>query len=631
MVKHKKGQSSARTPPTASSLSFVDRNIAVLLPAVLLLALVVRILALLSYSGSIYGDYLLPDEQVYQAWARAILSAQPFVVHDFSPLPAYIMAIVYRIFGIDPYHVRMVNLVLGVLTCFFVYRIGRDLAGNIAGLIASVMAALYKPFVFFSIAVLKESLGLFLFSAAISLFVSLMKEDKPRAFMGRDKEVMGGTGGMPWAGDAGRALLLGVTAGLLINVRQNCIVLLPVFPALLVWAMRGKRGAFGRTTLMTTAFLAGLSLALAPFLVRNHHLTGEYRASPAGGFNLYLANNLANPYPYYRPVPFASPVPSLQATQFIIEASRREGRKLSTREASSFWTAEVIRAAMQHPGAMTWKLWQKTLALLNQYEADDNCNLGLMGRFVPFFRLPLLAFWFVFPLGMAWVVVNLTRSRETRALCVVAVIYASTLVAFFSSMRIRAPLLVIVMPWAAMGLEMAFNLVRRRISSAQGYGFLAALAVITAVGFLPVKGTGDLTSHYNLLGKNLLSKGLQDQAITYWKESSEMRGSYSSSADASLAGWYFARGDYEEMDRYLKGIPDDSCAAARKYELLGDAWMRRNRVDLAVPAYERSLRINGGQLRVMQKLIRACEATDPARAETKRAELDYIASFYEAG
>jgi 4-amino-4-deoxy-L-arabinose transferase-like glycosyltransferase len=631
MKKSRKKDLSGKHGVRVPARSFVDGNIHFLLPAMLLGALVVRILAFSSFSHSLYGNFLLQDERVYQAWAEDILAGIPFVVHDFSPLPAYVMAAVYWLFGIDPDHVRMVNIMFDVLTCFFIYGIARDLATRTIGLIACLISSLYKPFVFLSITILKESLGLFLFSATIYLFVSLMKgSDSPPVVQGGREEAHG-KGKKPWVRYSGKILFLGITAGLLINVRQNCVVLLPVFPLLLLWMMYRRVFSLQKAAWTITVYVVGLFLALSPFLIRNHLLTGEFRASPAGGFNLYLANNLDNPYPYYRPVPFASSSPVMQATQFIIEASRREGKKLSPREASSFWTWEVIRTALEHPGAMAWKFWQKTLVLFNQYEAEDNYNLGFISRFVPFFRLPFFAFWFVFPLGMACMILTIRKSEKTLALGIVSLVYALTLIAFLSNMRIRVPLLVIVIPYAVMGVDMVFKVFRKRIPLADVRPYLIVLAALTVIEFLPVTGTGDLTAHYNTHAFNLVSKGSQLEAVRYWEESSAMKRPYSASADLSLADWYYQKGDYLKVETYLEKIPDDSFVAARKYELWGDTWTNRKRVDRAVLAYERSKQINAGQINVIKKLVRLYESADPLKAEGERAYLAYITSFYSAG
>ena len=629
MKKGKKRELSARNQGSAPLVSFAEGNIHFLLPAILFGALLVRILALSSFSNSLYGGFLIYDEQVYQSWAESILAGKPSGVHAFSPLPAYVMAGVYRLFGIDTDYVRMVNILLDVFTCLFIYLIGRDLANRTTGLIACLIAALYKPFIFFSITILKESLGLFLFSAAIYLFISLMKDPDPPAVTQVNPEEDQGKRDRSWMHYAGKSLFLGITVGLLINVRQNCVALLPVFPLLLLWIMYKKVFPLQRAALTITGYLVGIVLSLSPFLLVNYHATGEFRAAPAGGFNLYLGNNLNNPLPYYRPVPFATSSPSNQATQFIIEASRRTGKKLSPKEASSFWTREVIQTAWKRPGALAWKIWQKTLVLFNKSEADVNYDLGFISRFIPFFRLPFFAFWFVYPLGMAWMILSMRKSRKALALSAVFLVYALTLIAVFSSMRIRIPLLVILIPYAAMGFDRFFKVLKKQIPMAETYRYLIVIVLLTAVEFLPITGTGDLAGHYNTHAINLDSKGFKGEAIRYWKESSAMKESFSAYANLALAANYYQRGDYVNGNSYLDRIPDDSFAAADKYNLLGDSLAKKKQNEKAIAAYDKSLQINSGQIHVRMKLINLYEGKNPQKAQEEKAHLAYIKSFYK--
>ncbi len=629
MKKSKKKELSAKSQGSAPPVSFAQGNIHFLLPAILFGALLVRIYALSNFSNSLYGDFLIYDEQVYQSWAESILAGKSFVVHAFSPLPAYVMAGVYRLFGIDTDYVRMVNILLGVFTCLFIYFIGRDLADRTIGLIACLIASLYKPFIFFSITVLKESLGLFLFSAAIYLFISLMKDmDPPPVTQGIQEEGQGKKD-RSWVHYASKFLFLGITVGLLINVRQNCVALLPVFPLFLLWMMYKKVFPFQKAALTITVYVVGIVLSLSPFLIRNYYATGEFRASPAGGFNLYLGNNLNNPLPYYRPAPFATSSPTNQATQFIIEASRRVGKKLSPREASSFWTREVIKIAEKRPGALAWKIWQKTLVLFNRSEADVNYDLGFISRFIPIFRLPFFAFWFVFPLGMAWMILSIRKSRKALALSAVFLVYALTLIAVFSSMRIRIPLLVILIPYAAMGFDRFFKVMKRQIPMAETYRYLIVIALLTVIEFLPITGTGDMAGHYNTHAINLDSKGFKGEAFKYWKESSAMKESFSAYANLALAAKYYQRNDYIKGNLYLDQIPDDSFAAADKYNLLGDSLAKQKQNDKAIAAYEKSLQINSGLIQVRMKLINLCEERNPQKAQEEKAYLAYIQSFYK--
>jgi 4-amino-4-deoxy-L-arabinose transferase-like glycosyltransferase len=609
MAKKKSARAASAAPASAPvAIGPVDRRQYLFVGLVLATALILRIIALVNFNESLYGDFLLWDERLYQAWATNIIQGKPFVASDISPLPAYVMAIVYRILSPDPFYIRCLNVIFGVLACWLVYLTGRALKDPLTGLLAGLVAALYKPFIFFSVTILKESLGLFLFSATVYLLIAVFQERLPWRL---------------WA----KIALLGVAAGFLINVRQNCFALLPLPPLVILWKTWRDRTTMKGALVTVALFGLGLALAVSPFAIRNYRTAGAFAATPAGGFNLYLGNNLHNPYPYYRPVPFVTSVPTEQAVQFIIEASRREGRKLTAAEASDHWTKEVIRIALDRPVAFAGKIFDKTLALFNQFEEADNHHIGFTSRFVPFFRLPFPEFWLVFPLGMAGLLMSLPRSREAKIIGMVFLIYALTVIVFFSNMRIRIPLLIVLIPYAVIGLRHLQS--RMKDGGFRGAApYVSAVALFAIIECIPLAGTGDMTALYNTHAINLDGKGFEQEAIRYWQASSAMNRPYSAYANLSLAGKFYRRGDIGTGDHYLKKIPDNSFAASSKYELMGDVLTARRLADQATLAYRKSLDINSGQRTPRFKLIQLLKDRDPAAAAREEAQLHYISSFY---
>ena len=148
----------------------LDKYLRLFLPAILLLALIIRVLALLSLRNSIYFDYLLWDERVYHTWAVQIAKGtfQSSSVFEMAPFPAYLMAFVYKILSPDILYIRLLNIILGVLTCYLVYLTGKELVNQKTGILACLVACLYKPFIFYSIVPLKTSLSVVLFALSVS-------------------------------------------------------------------------------------------------------------------------------------------------------------------------------------------------------------------------------------------------------------------------------------------------------------------------------------------------------------------------------------------------------------------------------------------------------------------------------
>jgi uncharacterized SAM-binding protein YcdF (DUF218 family) len=99
---------------------------------------------------------------------------------------------------------------------------------------------------------------------------------------------------------------------------------------------------------------------------------------------------------------------------------------------------------LEDPAAFSAKLLRKVLVLLNRFEAAENHHIRFISRFVAFFSIPFPSLGLVLPLGIAGMVMSLWRSPKARALALIFVAYGITLVAFFTNVRLRLPLLVIL-------------------------------------------------------------------------------------------------------------------------------------------------------------------------------------------
>jgi 4-amino-4-deoxy-L-arabinose transferase-like glycosyltransferase len=583
------------------------RHFRLLVLAVLLCALVIRIIALIDMRDSIYFNFLMLDENIYHVWAEKIADGTYSYSrgYEFAPVPAFFMAAVYKLLSPEPVYIRIMNILFGVLTCFLIYLIGKDLFNRWVGLASCLIAALYKPFVFYSIVPLKTSLSVFLFALTVYLVLVVLRTYRP-----------------------GLTLLLGIVAVLLFYCRPNSGILAPVILLILIIHARRERRSLQSAVAVVAAFVIGCGIVFAPFILWNYEATGNLEANPSQfGFNLYLGNNLGNPDPYYRPVPFASSSPFLQGIQFTIEASRRAGKKLCPQEASAFWAREVAREGTEHPLAMFKKIAVKTLAFFNSFEAGDHYNIDFMSTVIPFFKWPLFSFWFILPLAMAGLAVCLGKSKKAWSIASIFIAYGATLVVFFTSTRYRLPVLVILIPFAVAGAVSFIRSLKNRDIRKTGL-YAGVLVCFIIIEFLPIRGTGDMTAYYNLHAIILNSKGQTEEAVSYWKASSSMNMPFSAYANVSLAQHYWQKEDIPTAIGYLDRIPDESFAAAMKYEIRGDIMVQRRAIGDAISAYERSVSINSGQYRVHEKLLNIYRWLDLKKAITQYDKLQYLRSFY---
>ncbi|HJX33932.1 MAG TPA: tetratricopeptide repeat protein, partial [Desulfatiglandales bacterium] len=421
-----------------------------------------------------------------------------------------------------------------------------------------------------------------------------------------------------------RVFLLGIAISLAYNVRPNCLVLIPVIFALLGWHAYRNNYALKRIAMILILYAAGAVIVQSPFMIRNYLVAGEASATPSqSGLNLFICNNLQ----YGFPVPFASTVPSEMGIQFTIEASRRVGKKLSSGEASRYWTGEVIRTALEQPGVFTWKQVKKLLGFFNWLDRGDHYDISFVSDYARFFKFPFPGFWLILPFGMTGMVLNMSRGRKEFALSAMFIVYALTLVVFFSNSRVWLPLLVVLIPFAILGIDNLRSYIKGG-ETRRTIIYLVVLAGFFIIEFLPVRDTNDITGHLNSYAIILNSKGMEDKAIEYWERSSSMEKHYSDFANLSLGNKYYSKGEKEKAHYYLNKISDESYAAPYKYETIGDIMVREGQFDKAVTAYYKALDINSGLRTTRAKLIKALWRIDKQKALEENERLEYINSFY---
>jgi len=583
--------------------AFCERHHLPLLFCILAAAFILRLLALSSLKGTIYFDYLMYDERLYHEWAKALAEGtfQSSSVYEMAPLPAYFMAMIYWLLSPDIMLVRVSNIIFDLLTCWLVYLLGRDLSNRTTGLIACLIAALYKPFIFYSIVPLNTSMSVFFFALTCWLLVAFVKK-----------------------ASLTRAFFLGVAICLAYNVRPNCLLLIPAMMLIIMWDAFRNKYPLKTFVVAMLLYASGVAAVEAPFMIRNYMKAGEASAVPSqSGLNLYICNDLE----YGFPVPFASTVPSEMGIQFTIEASRRTGKRLSSGEASKYWTDEVIRMALDRPAAFTGKQVRKLLGVFNRFDYGDHYQVGFISDFARFFKFPFPDLWLILPFGMTGMCLAMFRDRKSFALAGVFIVYAATLVVFFSHTRVRMPIMIILIPFAVTGLEKLYSHIKNK-EPKKKLIYAGILALFFVIEFLPVRDTKDTTAYLNTHANILKSKGLTGEALKYLEESSRLEKHYSDFANLSLAGLYYNKGEKDRAFSYLNRISDKSYAASYKYELTGDIMAKERQYDKAVTAYERALDINSGMRLTRRKLIDVLLKVDRGKVQEQYEKLIYINSFY---
>ena len=328
--------------------------------AVFLLALVLRLLHLLEARHSPYFGTLLLDAEEYQTLANGLLSggweqaATDTYVHGilYPALWALVMLV-----GGGSWAMRLLQAVLGAVTCLLLHRSARHVMPHGAALICGLLAAVYWPFILFGSQLLATTLVVLLVAALLALLLR------------------------PGVTAPGVALGSGVLLALLASTRANALLLaLPVF-----WWLHRQNHLEGRTFRRGGVLLVtGLALGLSPFIAHNWLTQGT--ALPfEGAWSFYMGNN-----PDADGTPYARQGLDWQRLESV---GYRDGWDATPAERGSVYLWEGLAFPVEEPGRALNLLWRKLRLFWNAFEVPVSADLGwytrntVLGRILPGFGL----------------------------------------------------------------------------------------------------------------------------------------------------------------------------------------------------------------------------------------------------
>jgi tetratricopeptide (TPR) repeat protein len=393
------------------------------LPAVLALAAALRLAHLMAISGSPFATALQLDHRFYDEWGQRIAAGQligttPFFV---DPLYAYVLGGVYAVFGHSLLVVRLLQIALGVATCWLAARLARRTWDDAAvATLAALLLAIFIPALHYEAAIEKTTLGVFLLALALDRYL---------------------------AGTTGAALAAGVALGCGVLARGTFLILVPAGAlGLIDW--RAVRASLPRTG----AFLGGALAVVALATLHNVAASGAFvLTTDNAGQNFYIGQQAKNTLGVYTPPPFVRPDPRFEEADFRAEAERRAGTALAPAAVSSFWMRQGLAAIGDDPAAAAARTLRKLLLFWHQYETPDNDNIAVLADVSPVLHLPVLWMGLLAPLALLGAVVG-WRRRAVRVLTATALLYCAAVVAFFVLARFRAPLVPLLAVLAAGGI-----------------------------------------------------------------------------------------------------------------------------------------------------------------------------------
>jgi len=586
---------------------------------VLLAALVFKSVYFFQSRQSPFFQPLLLDARYYHEWALRITRGDIGGVFYGLPLYPFFVASVYKLFGVSVVAVKWTQILLGMVTLYFVHCLGEKLFDPKTAFWGTLLAGFYGPIVFHEGIFIPEALGLPLYAA--SFFACCALTEKPSARL---------------------AVLTGVLMGLATLTKAG--ILLFAFSFLAHFFMKDRSPQKGKTVfLCSTALL----LTLAPVTAHNW-ICGKdlVPLTSHAGFNFYVGN-----HPGAEGV-FSAPEGTGGNVEAQIEDSRQIaevalGRPLKPSEVSKYWSAKAWDFILREPFDF-FKLCLRKLALFfDSREISDVEDYRFAANYAGILRLPWPDFVWLGPLLFLGLALGFRKMKHRVLFALWVGAYLLGMMFFFVNARYRLPLLPVFFPVAAFGVSMFLTVLRERRWKDAALGSVALAAGII-LGQLHLVGTDHSRDFVNAADAyaemNALPVSLQyyEQALeidpqyakanlgmaltlTKLRREEEAKGYYektltldprNSQAWNNLGLWYDRKGDLAEAERHFLKALELKPASAQAHNNLGMVYGKRGDTDRAVREFERSLVLNPTGARAHSNLaLMVYRQGDTARAQ----------------
>jgi len=390
----------------------------VIFVAVVVFAFALRALYVGQLTRSPLFDHPTMDARYHDQWARAIVAGQTFIDGPYfrAPLYPFFLAGIYRLFGDGYLGPRLVQALLGSLSCGLVFLLGRAAFSRAVGAVAGFAAALYWVLIYFDGELLITPLIVFLDLLVILLL--LRGARKPGALI---------------FGAAGLVLGLSTIA------RPNVLLFAP---AVMVWLVVWSGPRWGRGMAWAVCFGVGALVAVLPVTARNYLVGGDtVLIASQGGVNFYIGNN---PDADGKTAIVPGTPPDWWGGYYaaIERAEQALGRKLKPSEVSRYYYGQAWQFIRQHPGQALRLTARKLRLFWIRWEISNNKDVYFWaGHFTPWMRWLPVGFGLVGPLSILGMVLCRRRAAALFPLWGFILVYMVSVVVFFCTARYRVPVL----------------------------------------------------------------------------------------------------------------------------------------------------------------------------------------------
>jgi len=421
------------------------------------------------------------DSAVYVMWAREIAAGgiawPPYPEH--APGYPFFVAGILALFNGSLMAVRIVQAVLGAISCVLTARVASRTIAPRAFVWAGLLQAAYAPLVYIDTALLAESLLVFLLVLTLDIVTAA-------------------------EGRAKRWLIAGVVLGAACIVRPTALALVVAFLFVLVKKYRWGHG----TRALALAFTAGVLIPVAPVVIQNWRVTGVPMIQAYGGMNTYLGN---------RPSGDGGARARLGGEWDRLEGeASRAG--VTRNDQDRYYLRRTFSEIADRPAAFGGLLASKIVWTLQDEELRDTHSYYFFARaWAPLRWLP--TFGWILALAVAGAIV--ARPRDPAWLVAYGIAMLATSVLLVIGTRYRMPLVPVVIVMAGGGLAAAVDAVRSRRWSTVAPLVVTFLVIWAASEIRHDPASHNLAEEQALTGLSLLQENKVDESEAAYRAAIE--------------------------------------------------------------------------------------------------------------
>lgn len=489
----------------------------------LAIALIVRITYLYLYSNLPDWNQLTVDNNYHHNWALSILSGNIFgdTTYFRAPLYIYYLALIYKIFSISLWTVRIFGIVIGLLSLFFVWRITNDIFNKTVANVAAFMFALNPLLIYFESEILLDSFFTLLSLISISFFIRWYNR-----LTSKDIFVS--------------AIFLGLS----IITRPTALLFIPIF--VIFMFLREKKGAIKHSLL----FLVMTFLVIAPITIRNIIVADDpVLVASQGGINFYIGNNdIADGSSANLPEPMGFNWRIGQITEI---AEKESGRDLKPGEVSSFWYGQGIDWIMDNKSKFLKNYFKKFYMFLSNVEVSNNRSLTTFFDKIIILRYNLFPFGLLFSLFVISLFLAGKEKQSIWLLTSLILIYIAGSSLFFFSSRFRLPLLPLFIIGGSYALYLSARFIKER--NIKVIYLILGVVIIGLFSNLPLVSTPNKSKALPNTSSGLYyaSKGDYQKALSEFERAYQIDSTFPE-VNLNLGTTYMRLGDFPKAIQYFR-------------------------------------------------------------------------------